>query len=294
MKIHKPRKMMSRTERAALIFGLVMLLLGVIIGISIRILAAEPSEITITEMSSTQKETQKTKEETGNESQAGDESQIQPCFESETLEGIQPEIQAGAQSEAQTQVAAKNMDSESEGVSEQTASEETPTAQPSRQEEVVEEVTQSSPAEAEAERPTEAAAVYTQTAPLYLVEGEQLDPGVAEYLYQRLCEAGIGWFYEYALCLAYQESSFNPLAENVNGRDKGLYQFRVEFHPGLAWQNPYAQTDLFVSMMAARAAAGCDAYSMISRHNTSDYCPEINPVYLTQVLSHLPTLQRIR
>ena len=179
-------------------------------------------------------------------------------------------------------------------VSEQTASEEAPTAQQTRQEETMEAVPESSPAPAETAPPEEPTAVYQASAPLYLVEGEQLDPGVAEYLYLRLCEAGIGWFYEYALCLAYQESSFNPLAENVNGRDKGLYQFRVEFHPGLAWQNPYAQTDLFVAMMAARAAAGCDAYSMISRHNTSDYCPEINPVYLTQVLSHLPTLQRIR
>lgn len=131
-------------------------------------------------------------------------------------------------------------------------------------------------------------------APLYQIDGDTLDPGVAEYLYRRLCEAGIGWFYEFAVCLAYQESSFNPLAENVNGRDKGLFQFRVEFHPGLAWQNPYAQTDLFVAMMAARAAAGCDVYSMISRHNTSDYCPEVNSVYIAQVLSHFPTLQRIR
>lgn len=169
---------------------------------------------------------------------------------------------------------------------EQTASEEAPTAQQTAETQAVEAVPASSPAEA--------AAVYTSSAPLYLVEGEQLDPGVAEYLYQKLCAAGIGWFYEYALCLAYQESSFNPLAENVNGRDKGLYQFRVEFHPGLAWQNPYVQTDLFVSMMAARAAAGCDVYSMISRHNTSDYCPDLNMTYLTQVLSHLPTLQRIR
>ena len=179
-------------------------------------------------------------------------------------------------------------------VSEPQTSEEAQAAQQTRQEEAVEEVPQSSPAPAETAPPEEPTAVYQASAPLYLVEGEQLDPGVAEYLYQRLCAAGIGWFYEYALCLAYQESSFNPLAENVNGRDKGLYQFRVEFHPGLAWQNTYAQTDLFVTMMAARAAAGCDVYSMISRHNTSDYCPEINPVYLTQVLSHLPTLQRIR
>jgi len=181
-----------------------------------------------------------------------------------------------------------------EVVNESQTSEEAPAAQQTRQEKVVEAVSESSPAPAETLPPEEPPAVYQASAPLYLVEGEQLDPGVAEYLYRRLCETGIGWFYEYALCLAYQESSFNPLAENVNGRDKGLYQFRVEFHPGLAWQNPYAQTDLFVSMMAARAVAGCDVYSMISRHNTSDYCPEINPAYLTQVLSHLPTLQRIR
>lgn len=181
-----------------------------------------------------------------------------------------------------------------EVVNEPQTSEEAPIQQPSAEAQAVETVPASSSVEAEAERPETTPAVHQASAPLYLVEGEQLDPGVAEYLYQRLCEAGIGWFYEYALCLAYQESSFNPLAENVNGKDKGLYQFRVEFHPGLAWQNPYAQTDLFVSMMAARAAAGCDVYSMISRHNTSDYCPEINPVYLTQVLSHLPTLQRIR
>lgn len=181
-----------------------------------------------------------------------------------------------------------------EVVNEPQTSEEAPTAQQTRQEETVEAVPESSTAPAETAPPEEPTAVHQASAPLYLVEGEQLDPGVAEYLYRRLCEAGIGWFYEYALCLAYQESSFNHLAENVNGRDKGLYQFRVEFHPGLVWRNPYAQTDLFVSMMAARAAAGCDVYSMISRHNTSDYCPEINPVYLTQVLSHLPTLQRIR
>jgi len=208
------------------------------------------------------------------------------------VEAEDPRTPLAAETESYSQSLAQR--AESEVVNEQTASEEAPIQQPSAETQAVETVPQSSAAEAETERPTEAAAVYTPSAPLYLVEGEQLDPGVAEHLYQRLCEAGIGWFYEYALCLAYQESSFNPLAENVNGRDKGLYQFRIEFHPGLAWQNPYAQTDLFVTMMAARAAAGCDVYSMISRHNTSDYCPEINPVYLTQVLSHLPTLQRIR
>lgn len=136
--------------------------------------------------------------------------------------------------------------------------------------------------------------VGTPMAPLYQIDGDTLDPGVADYLYRRLCEAGIGYFYEFSVCLAYQESSFNPLAENPNGRDKGLFQFRVEYHPGLDWRNPYQQVDLFVQMMANRAAAGCDPYMMVSRHNTSDYCPEFNEVYVAQVLQHLPKLRRVK
>lgn len=124
------------------------------------------------------------------------------------------------------------------------------------------------------------------SAPVYTVDGERLDPGVDAYLYRRLCESNIGWFYPFALLIAYQESSFNPLAENPNGRDKGLFQFRIEFHPGLDWANPYAQVDLFVQMMANRANAGCDAYTMISRHNTSDFSPEINQTYINQVMGH--------
>lgn len=128
-------------------------------------------------------------------------------------------------------------------------------------------------------------------APLYQIDGDTLDPGVADYLYRRLCESNIGWFYPYALLIAYQESSFNPLAENVNGRDKGLFQFRIEFHPSLDWQNPYAQVDLFVQMMANRANAGRDVYSMISAHNVSDW-GSYNQVYVDQVMGH--SIQRIR
>lgn len=181
-----------------------------------------------------------------------------------------------------------------EVVNEPQTSKEAPIQQPSAETQAVETVPASSPAEAEAERPTEAAPVYTPTAeatPVYTVDGQQLDPGVAEYLYRRLCESNIGWFYEFALLIAYQESSFNPLAVNPNMRDYGLFQFRLEFHPGLDWSNPYAQVDLFVQMMANRANAGRDVYSMISAHNVSDY-GAYNQVYVDQVMGH--TLQRIR
>lgn len=298
MKIHKPRKMMSRTERAALIFGLVMLMLGVIIGISIRILAAEPSEITITEMSSTQKETQKTKEETGDESQAGDESQIQPCSESETLEGIQPEIQAGAQSEAQTQVAAKSMDPESEGVSEQEAEEETGSE---RQTDPPAETGLNGPEPVDdiTSHTEEAAAMAVdQDPPLYSVNGAVMPAELQEYLYNRLADCGIGWFMPYAVLIAYQESRFDIYAQNPNGLDKGLFQYRLPYweeftaeadRSGSDIFDPYAQVDVFAFQMARRAFQGFDVNSMISKHNMSDYGP-FNQVYVDQVLQHMTVL----
>lgn len=134
--------------------------------------------------------------------------------------------------------------------------------------------------------------VPVPSAPLYQIDGDTLDPGIADYLYRRLSEAGIGWFFEYSVCLIYQESRFDHLAQNPNGRDKGLFQFRVEFHPELDWRNPYQQVDLYVQMMANRAVAGCDPYMMVSRHNTSDYCPDFNAEYVAQVLQHLPKLRK--
>lgn len=181
-----------------------------------------------------------------------------------------------------------------EVVNEPQTSEEAPIQQQTAETQAVETVPASSPAETEAERPAEAAPVYTPAAeatPVYTVDGERLDPGVADYLYRRLCESNIGWFYPYALLMAYQESSFNPLAVNSNGRDFGLFQFRLEFHPGLDWSNPYAQVDLFVQMMANRANAGKDVYSMISAHNMSDW-GGYNQVYVDQVMGH--NLQEIR
>lgn len=180
---------------------------------------------------------------------------------------------------------------ESESVNEQTASEEAPIQQPTTAAHVVEAVPESSSTEAETVPPEESIAVYQEATPVYIVDGERLDHGVAEYLYRRLCESNIGWFYQYALLVAYQESSFNPLAINPNGRDFGLFQYRIEYYPELDWSNPYAQVDFFVSQMTTRASSGCDVYTMISRHNMSDYGP-YNQVYVDQVMGHQIDLQR--
>lgn len=138
-----------------------------------------------------------------------------------------------------------------------------------------------------AENPEEA----KRDVPVITIDGDTLRPDIADYLQRRLNEHGIGWFFDFAVMIAYQESSFNIYAENVNGRDKGLFQYRIEFYPGLDWTNPYAQIDLFAQQMANRANSGCDVYTMISRHNMSDY-GEYNPVYVDQVLQHASSLWR--
>lgn len=137
------------------------------------------------------------------------------------------------------------------------------------------------------------AEVVREVTPLFSVNGAVLDIGVQEYLYQRLCEANIGWFYHYAILIAYQESRFDPLAVNPNGKDFGLFQFRLQYHPDLDWSNPYAQVDRFVLMMANRAANGKTAAEMISAHNQSDYGPYCQE-YVSIVMSHEAGMVQIR
>lgn len=179
-------------------------------------------------------------------------------------------------------------------VDEQTAEEETEQQQPTTEEAVVETVPQESTAEVEAQG-TAAVVTENQTAcfPLYTVEGHLLDPAIQEYLYQRLCEAGIGWFFEPSIWICYQESRFDVLAENPNGEDKGLLQYKIKWVPWMDWRNPYVQIDYFVAQMSNRANAGCDVLTMISRHKTSDYDP-YDPVYVAQVTQWQPYTVQVR
>ena len=124
-----------------------------------------------------------------------------------------------------------------------------------------------------------------ESAPIYAVDGDTLDPEIAAYLYERLEEQGIPQFMDYAVLIAYQESGFNALAENKNGRDKGFYQYRIEYFPDLDWTSPYAEIDLFAVQMGNRARAGKTVAEMISAHMMSDYgeyCQE----YVDAVLGH--------
>ena len=129
--------------------------------------------------------------------------------------------------------------------------------------------------------------------PAYMVNGQVLEVDIQRYMYQRLCEQGIPYFFPYAILICYQESRFNRYAENPNGRDKGLLQYRVEYVPWMDWTNPYQQIDYFAAQMGNRARAGCDILSMVSRHKSSDYGP-YDEVYVQQVMQWMGVLVQIQ
>ncbi len=166
------------------------------------------------------------------------------------------------------------------------------------------EVVQEIPTEPQTEEPTavqETTAVAESVAenvesqkPLYTVEGQLLDPAIQEYLYTQLCNNGIGWFFPYALCIAYQESSFDIYAVNLsNGIDKGLFQFRSTYWGEGDIFNPYTQIDVFTRLMANRANIGCTVSDMISRHKQSDY-GSYDQAYVDAVMSHSGSLTKVR
>ena len=128
---------------------------------------------------------------------------------------------------------------------------------------------------------------------LFQIDGRVLRPELQTYLRHRLSEQGIEWFMPYALMIAYQESHFDIYAENRNGLDKGLFQYRITYYTGNNIFDPYEQIDIFVRQMAHRAEIGCDVYEMISRHNVSDY-GSYNEVYVSQVMQHEQYLREVK
>lgn len=82
------------------------------------------------------------------------------------------------------------------------------------------------------------------------------------YLYGKLADRGLEWWYPYAICQIYQESNWNQYS--TNGRDHGLCQFKGIYWDGWAsaagipgadiW-DAYAQLTVYVWMMGNNLAA---------------------------------------
>lgn len=131
------------------------------------------------------------------------------------------------------------------------------------------------------------------TSPIYAVNGAVMSEDLQTYLYNRLTERGISWFMPYALANAYQESRFNIYAENPNGLDKGLFQYRITYYPGANIFDPYEQIIIYCDQMANRLNSGCSVEDAISRHMMSDYGP-YNASYVQLIMSWFSVTVRIR
>jgi len=111
------------------------------------------------------------------------------------------------------------------------------------------------------------------------------------YLYQKLSERGLSWWYKYACAQAMQESGFNPLADN--GIDYGLFSFRLRY-----WDSSYgnvydykANINAYVDRIAkylVDVKNDMDIYMALSQH----YLPDGNLhwEYVNAVLGRLNEL----
>lgn len=132
--------------------------------------------------------------------------------------------------------------------------------------------------------------------PLYRIAGQEIDASIQELLYQHLQANGIEYWYEGALCQMFQESHGQVYAENPNGLDKGLYQFRISYWDWSTGDifDVDAQLSRYASEMAARFNAGLSVDEAISRHKTSDYCTAVDWLYVEHVRQWLPIMEAIR
>lgn len=132
--------------------------------------------------------------------------------------------------------------------------------------------------------------------PIYRIAGESIDADLQRLLYHYLSEAGIEYWYTGALAQMFQESHCRQYAENPNGLDKGIYQFRTTYWN---WSDGDifdvdAQIRRYVSEMAARFNAGLSVDEAISRHKTSDYVTTIDWTYVGHVKQWLNQMEAIR
>lgn len=130
----------------------------------------------------------------------------------------------------------------------------------------------------------------------YSVNGETLNPELAQKLHDALEKYSIGYFWEIALAQCYQESHFNVYAVNPNNLiDSGILQYRATYWD---WNrgdifSVDAQFELYAEQMANRLNAGLSADECISRHKTSDFSTAVDWEYVGQVKQWLGTIREV-
>ena len=132
--------------------------------------------------------------------------------------------------------------------------------------------------------------------PIYRIAGEDVDEDLQVALYEALASEGIEYWYTGALAQMFQESHCRQYAENPNGLDKGIYQFRTTYWN---WNDGDifdvdAQIRRYVSEMAARFNAGLSVDEAISRHKTSDFVTSVDWLYVQHVRQWLGQMEEVK
>lgn len=147
---------------------------------------------------------------------------------------------------------------------------------------------------------TESEPVHTD-APIYSVNGETLSPDFQRWIYGKLSEAGIEYWYESLLCTMYQESHFIVRNVSKDGRDYGIMQYRAEFwndvsaqygFPGADIYDPYVQVAIYIKQTAERINSGISGAEVLTRHKTSDW-GVYDQQYYNEVSQWFDTIERI-
>ena len=129
--------------------------------------------------------------------------------------------------------------------------------------------------------------------PIYRIAGEDVDEDLQFALYEALAAEGIEYWYEGALAQMFQESHGKRYAENPNGLDKGIYQYRTTYWN---WSDGdifdvNAQFRRYAREMAARFGTGLSVDEAISRHKTSDFVTSVDWLYVQHVRQWLGQME---
>lgn len=154
----------------------------------------------------------------------------------------------------------------------------------------------------EAEKTAESEATEPEPLPpLYTVDGYTLPAYLQDYLREELRTAGIEWFMPHAICQIYGESRGDLYAQNPNGQDKGILQYRLQFWPAVSAKygvpytdiyNAFAQFHVYAQQQAERFNRGESLDAVISLHYTSEY-GAYDAAYVAYIRGYERTLREV-
>lgn len=133
------------------------------------------------------------------------------------------------------------------------------------------------------------------------VNGKSMEESLQRFLYESLKEYGCEWWFEYAMCQAYQESNFIvdciSTHQGENNNDCGLYQFKEKWW---SWyeeeagvfgdiMNPYVQIEVYAFHVCRWINEGLSVEQVLSNWYTGGqgYYQE----YVDQVMRWKGTIQ---